>query len=148
MNLRPKWAVVTSMDADHLDIYGDKNTIEESFRDFAGLVPEDQQLFVRKGLDIGRESVSYAVNEEADYYSDHIRMEGGTLRFDFHAGDETIEDFEWHLPGIHNVENATVAIAIVHQLGASYEDLKKELNLSKGLKEDIPSISLRTGKYI
>lgn len=59
---------------------------------------EDQQLFVRKGLDIGRESVSYAVNEEADYYSDHIRMEGGTLRFDFHAGDETIEDFEWHLP--------------------------------------------------
>ena len=75
-------------------------------------------------------------------------MEGGTLRFDFHAGDETIEDFEWHLPGIHNVENATVAIAIVHQLGASYEDLKKELNLSKGLKEDIPSISLRMGKYI
>ncbi|KAF5306227.1 hypothetical protein FQR65_LT18595 [Abscondita terminalis] len=146
MNLRPKWAVVTSMDADHLDIYGDKNTIEESFRDFAGLVPEDQQLFVRKGLDIGRESVSYAVNEEADYYSDHIRMEGGTLRFDFHAGDETIEDFEWHLPGIHNVENATVAIAIVHQLGASYEDLKKGIKSFKGIKRRYTKHFFENGK--
>ncbi|WP_288789923.1 UDP-N-acetylmuramate--L-alanine ligase [uncultured Elizabethkingia sp.] len=146
MNLRPKWAVVTSMDADHLDIYGDKNTIEESFRDFAGLVPEDQQLFVRKGLDIGRELVSYAVNEEADYYSDHIRMEGGTLRFDFHAGDETIKDFEWHLPGIHNVENATVAIAIVHQLGASYEDLKKGIKSFKGIKRRYTKHFFENGK--
>ncbi len=71
LNLSPDWAVITSTDADHLDIYGDKNTIEEGFRQFAALVPDDRQLFVRKGIEIGRPHLTYAVNEEADYYSDH-----------------------------------------------------------------------------
>ena len=55
LNLSPDWAVVTSIDADHLDIYGDKNHIEEGFREFAALVPEDKKLFVRKGIEIGRD---------------------------------------------------------------------------------------------
>ncbi|NAW52293.1 UDP-N-acetylmuramate--L-alanine ligase [Elizabethkingia argentiflava] len=134
MNLHPSWAVVTSMDADHLDIYGDKNTIEQSFCDFAALIPEFQHLLVRKGLEMGRPAVTYAVNEEADYYSDHIRMEGATLKFDFHHGEHLIKDFEWHLPGIHNVENATAAIAIVHQLGVSYEEIKKGIKSFMGIK--------------
>jgi UDP-N-acetylmuramate--alanine ligase len=50
LNLSPDWAVITSTDADHLDIYGDKATIEQGFRDFANLIPSDQQLFVRKGI--------------------------------------------------------------------------------------------------
>jgi UDP-N-acetylmuramate--alanine ligase len=50
LNLSPDWAIVTSIDADHLDIYGDTETIEQGFRDFADLVPENNQLFVRKGV--------------------------------------------------------------------------------------------------
>lgn len=134
LNLSPDWAVITSTDADHLDIYGDKNTIEEGFRQFAALVPEDKQLFVRKGIEIGRDHKTYAVNEEADYYSDNLRMDHDKIYFDFHTPTETINDFVWEIPGIHNVENATVAIAILHNLGVDFETLKKAIANFKGIK--------------
>ncbi|MBD8082982.1 UDP-N-acetylmuramate--L-alanine ligase [Chryseobacterium caseinilyticum] len=139
LNLSPDWAVITSTDADHLDIYGDKNTIEEGFRQFAALVPDDQQLFIRKGIEIGRAHKTYAVNEEADYYSDNLRMDYDKIYFDFHAPandghSELIEEFVWDVPGIHNVENATVALAILHNLGVDFETLKKAIASFKGIK--------------
>ncbi|REC75408.1 UDP-N-acetylmuramate--L-alanine ligase [Chryseobacterium elymi] len=134
LNLSPDWAVVTSTDADHLDIYGDKNMIEEGFKQFAALVPNGRQLFVRKGLDVGRDHKTYAVNEEADYYSDNLRMEHDKIYFDFHTPSETIKDFVWEIPGIHNVENATAALAILHNLGVDFETLKKAIANFKGIK--------------
>ncbi|KFF09329.1 UDP-N-acetylmuramate--L-alanine ligase [Chryseobacterium luteum] len=134
LTLSPDWAVVTSTDADHLDIYGDKNTIEEGFKQFAALVPNDRQLFVRKGLDIGREHQTYAVNEKADYYSDNLRMDHDKIYFDFHTPSETVKDFVWDIPGIHNVENATAALAILHNLGVNFETLKKAIANFKGIK--------------
>lgn len=134
LNLSPDWAVITSTDADHLDIYGDKNTIEEGFRQFAALVPDDKQLFVRKGIEIGRSHKTYAVNEVADYYSDNLRMDYDKIYFDFHTPTETVTDFVWDIPGIHNVENATVAIAILHNLGVDFETLKKAIANFKGIK--------------
>lgn len=134
LTLSPDWAVITSTDADHLDIYGDKNTIEEGFRQFAALIPEDKKLFVRKGIDIGRDHKTYAVNEKADYYSDNLRMDYDKIYFDFHTPTETIKDFVWETPGIHNVENATVALAILHNLGVDFETLKKAIANFKGIK--------------
>ncbi|SKC01019.1 UDP-N-acetylmuramate--L-alanine ligase [Soonwooa buanensis] len=134
LNLSPDWAVVTSMDADHLDIYGDKNHIEEGFRAFAALVPDDKQLFVRKGLEIGRPHETYAVNEEADYYSDNLRMDHDKIYFDFHTPTETIKDFVWEIPGIHNVENATVSLAILNKMGVDFDTLKKAIANFKGIK--------------
>lgn len=134
LSLSPDWAVITSTDADHLDIYGDKNTIEEGFRQFAALVPDDKQLFVRKGIEIGRAHKTYAVNEVADYYSDNLRMDYDKIYFDFHTPTETIKDFVWETPGIHNVENATVALAILHNLGVDFEVLKKAVANFKGIK--------------
>lgn len=134
LNLSPDWAVVTSMDADHLDIYGDKNHIEEGFRAFAALVPDDKQLFVKKGLDIGRPHETYSVNEEADYYSDNLRMDHDKIYFDFHTPTETIKDFVWEIPGIHNVENATVSLAILNKMGVDFDTLKKAIANFKGIK--------------
>ncbi len=134
LTLSPDWAVITSTDADHLDIYGDKNTIEEGFRQFAALVSDDKQLFVRKGIDIGRAHLTYAVNEKADYYSDNLRMENDTIYFDFHTPEKTIKDFAWEIPGIHNVENATAALAILHNLGVDFETLQKAIANFKGIK--------------
>ena len=134
LNLSPDWAVITSTDADHLDIYGDKNTIEEGFRQFAALVPDDKQLFIRKGIEIGRAHKTYAVNEEADYYSDNLRMDYDKIYFDFHTPKETVKDFVWDVPGIHNVENATVALAILSNLGVDFETLKKAIANFKGIK--------------
>jgi UDP-N-acetylmuramate--alanine ligase len=146
LNLSPDWAVITSTDADHLDIYGDKATIEQGFRDFANLIPSDQQLFVRKGINIGRNAKSYAVNEEADYYSDNIREIGDKIYFDFHTPTEEIADFEWEIPGIHNVENATVAIAILHNLGVDFETLKQGIANFKGIKRRYTKHRFENGK--
>lgn len=146
LNLSPDWAVITSTDADHLDIYGDKNTIEEGFRQFAALVPDDRQLFVRKGIDIGRAHLTYAVNEKADYYSDNLRMEKDTIYFDFHTPEETVKDFAWEIPGIHNVENATVALAILHNLGVDFETLKKAIINFKGIKRRYTKHRYENGK--
>ncbi|MCW4451722.1 UDP-N-acetylmuramate--L-alanine ligase [Kaistella sp. BT6-1-3] len=146
LNLSPDWAVITSTDADHLDIYGDKATIEQGFKDFATLVPADNQLFVRKGINIGRNAKSYAVNEEADYYSDNIREIGDKIYFDFHTPTEEINDFEWEIPGIHNVENATVAIAILHNLGVDFETLKQGIANFKGIKRRYTKHRFENGK--
>lgn len=133
LNLSPDWAIITSIDADHLDIYGDTETIEQGFRDFADLVPENEQLFVRKGIQIGRPCKTYAVNEEADYYSDNLRLEEDKMVFDFNFEDETYE-FRWEIPGIHNVENATAAIGLLHSMGVSFEVLQNGISSFKGIK--------------
>ena len=146
LNLSPDWAAITSTDADHLDIYGDKATIEQGFRDFANLIPSDQQLFVRKGINIGRPAKTYAVNEEADYYSDNIREIGDKIYFDFHTPKEEISNFVWEIPGIHNVENATVAIAILSNLGVDFDILKSGIANFKGIKRRYTKHNFENGK--
>lgn len=145
LNLLPDWAVITSIDADHLDIYGDRNTIEKGFRDFARLVDNTEQLFVRKGIDIGKPCKTYAVNEEADFYSDNLQIVGNSLTFDFHYSN-TIEKFTWEIPGIHNVENATASIALLLSRGVKIEVLKKGIANFKGIKRRYTKHILDNGK--
>lgn len=145
LNLSPDWAVITSTDADHLDIYGDKNTIEQGFRDFGALVKDDHQLFIRKGIEIGRPAKTYAVNAEADYWSDNLRIQNGQMIFDFHDGDRKIE-FAWDIPGIHNVENATAAIAMLHSIGLKYETIQEGLKTFKGIKRRYTKHYFESGK--
>ena len=96
-------------------------------------MPENDQLFVRKGVNIGRPCKTYAVNEEADYYSDNLYIVDSWMMFDFHAGEQTVE-FAWQIPGTHNVENATAAIAVLYNLGADLQHYKKGFLVSKELK--------------
>ncbi len=146
LNLKPTVACITSTDADHLDIYGDSASIEKSFRDFASLVPEDQDLYIRKGINVGRQARMYAVDEPADFWSDNIRMIDDKTYFDFHAGDEVVTDFVWDIPGVHNVENATVAIAMVKSLGADYAALKTGIATFKGIKRRFTKHRFGSGK--
>lgn len=146
LTLSPDWAVITSTDADHLDIYDDNATIQKGFKDFADLIPESQQLFVRKGIDIGRDAKTYAVNEEADYYSDNIREIGDKIHFDFHTKKEESHDFVWEIPGIHNVENATAAIALLHNFGVDFETLKRGIAGFKGIKRRYTKHNFENGK--
>jgi len=145
LNLSPDWAVITSIDADHLDIYGDKNTIEEGFRKFGNLVENKQQLFVRKEVDIRLPHKTYAVNDVADFYSDNLRISDDKIIFDFHNGNDKTE-FSWQIPGIHNVENATVAIALLHSMGVDYETLRKGISSFKGIKRRYTMHRFENGK--
>lgn len=145
MTLSPDWAVVTSIDADHLDIYGDKNHIEDSFREFAGMVKNPNQLFVRKDVDIRMPHKTYAVNKPADFYSDGLEIADDKTHFTFHDGKESVE-FHWYIPGVHNVENATVAIAILRNLGVSYEVIQKGIASFKGIKRRYTRNVFESGK--
>lgn len=146
LNLSPNWAIITSTDADHLDIYGDKGTIEEGFNEFANLVDEENQLFVRKGIEIKRNAKTYAVNEMADYFSDNLQMRGDKISFDFHLPNGDVHPFEWDIPGVHNVENATGALALLYNLGVDIEILKKALANFRGIKRRYTKHEFPNGK--
>ncbi|WKS95378.1 UDP-N-acetylmuramate--L-alanine ligase [Riemerella columbina] len=146
LHLSPDWAIITSTDADHLDIYGDKATIEQGFKDFAHLVPHLPQLFVRKGINIGRNATTYAVNEKADYYADGLELRGDQMAFDFHTPEGEVASFSWDIPGIHNVENATAALAVLHRMGVDLSVLKEALSRFKGIKRRYTKHNFENGK--
>ena len=104
LHLHPNIACVTSMDADHLDIYGTSEEIEASFVAFANKVEDKSQLFITNELPI--EGVTCAVNEEAVYKAFNVRVGNGSYVFDVQTPTETIRDIAFGLPGRHNLMNA------------------------------------------
>lgn len=133
LTLHPDIAVVTSMDADHLDIYGDKNQLEESFRLFAGQLKPEGTLYAHEGLPL-KDNISYAASETAVAKSKNLRVEGSKFVFDYQDATQNLNDISLMLPGKHNVENTTVAIAIALQLGIDAEKVKQAVANFKGVK--------------
>jgi len=133
LTLHPDISVVTSMDADHLDIYGDKNQLEESFKLFAGQLKEGGKLYAHEGLPLVN-STSYAASSTATAKAQNLRVEGSKFVFDYADASQSIKDISLMLPGRHNVENATVAIAIALQLGIDADKVKVAVANFKGVK--------------
>jgi UDP-N-acetylmuramate--alanine ligase len=132
LHLHPNIACITSMDADHLDIYGDKKAIEVSFEEFADKVSDKSQLFVTKNLPL--KGVTVAVNEEANYKAFNIRIENGNYLFDVQTPKEIISNLEFGLPGKHNLTNALMALAMAKTFGTSNHSIAKALKSFKGIK--------------
>ena len=132
LHLHPNIACITSMDADHLDIYGDKKAIEDSFEEFADKVSDKSQLFVTKNLPL--KGVTVAVNEEANYKAFNIRIENGNYLFDVQTPKEIISNLEFGLPGKHNLTNALMALAMAKTFGTSNHSIAKALKSFKGIK--------------
>lgn len=133
LTLHPDIAVVTSMDADHLDIYGDKSHLEESFRLYAGQLKGNGTLYAHEGLPIDN-SISYAASSTANAKAENIKVEGAKFVFDYKDQNTSIQDISLMLPGKHNVENTTVAIAIALKLGIAAEKVKQAVANFKGVK--------------
>jgi len=133
LTLHPDVAVITSMDADHLDIYGDKSHLEESFRLFAGQLKDGGKLYIHEGLPLEKGS-SYAASSSAIAKAENIRVEGSKFVFDYSDASQSIKDISLMLPGKHNVENTTVAIAIALQLGIDAAKVKQAVANFKGVK--------------
>jgi UDP-N-acetylmuramate--alanine ligase len=133
LTLHPDVAVVTSMDADHLDIYGDKSHLEESFHLFAGQLKAEGILYAHEGLPLEK-SISYAASSTAMAKAENLRVEGSKFVFDYTDSTHSIKDISLMLPGKHNVENTTVAIAIALQLGINKEKVKQAVANFKGVK--------------
>ncbi len=140
LTLFPDMAIVTSMDADHLDIYGDKEALRESFGDFICQIKEGGHLFINdnieyKGLaeDAKCEQATYGINR-GQFFAVNLRISGDTFVFDFSSKGQLIEGLSLGVPGYHNVENMVAAIAVVLQLGLSSEAIKLGVASYRGVK--------------
>lgn len=143
MQLSPNIACITSMDADHLDIYGDAKELEKTFVDFSKKVLGT--LIIAKGLPL--DGFTYAVNEDADYKAFNIKIESGKYIFDVQTPSEIIHNIEFHLPGKHNVMNALAALAMANVYGVSLENIKQSLATFKGVKRRF-SYKIKTDDFV
>ncbi len=131
MQLFPNIAAITSMDADHLDIYGDAEALQKSFRDFAAQVKEDGVLFVKNGLPL--DGITVGIEDDSAYAALNIKIENGAYHFDLKHPDGLIEDLVLNLPGRHNLSNATTALAMALHYGCPADKLAKALFAFKGV---------------
>ena len=131
MQLYPNIAAITSMDADHLDIYGDAEALQKSFRDFAAQVKEDGVLFVKNGLPL--DGITLGIEDDSAYAALNIKIENGAYHFDLKHPDGLIEDLVLNLPGRHNLSNATTALAMALHYGCPADKLAKALFAFKGV---------------
>ncbi len=140
LQLYPEIAVILSMDADHLDIYGNAEEMENTYREYAGQVNTNGTLIpnqkILKKLNPKKEKktiISYGV-EAGDVCAKDIRIEDGAFVFDVESSMESIAKLRMTLPGKHNIENATAAIAVAQQLGVKGDAIRKALASFKGIK--------------
>lgn len=133
LTLYPDIAVITSADADHLDIYGDKDELHESFRLFLGQLHKDGKRIVRTDLPFEAD-VRYSTTEVADAYADNIRVEQGEFHFDYVYAHGRVPDIHLGIPGRHNVENAVAAIAVARLLKIPTTKIVRALSSFAGVK--------------
>ena len=132
LHLHPNIACVTSMDADHLDIYGTDEAIKESFTEFADKVQDKNKLFVTTQLPLS--GVTVGVNEKAGYNACNIRIEDGSYVFDVETPNGILKDFRFGLPGRHNLMNALMALAMAVNFGTPTDAIARALASFKGIR--------------
>jgi len=132
LTLSPDYACITSMDADHLDIYGEAESLQDSFKAFSNRLKPNGKLFVKKGLPLN--GITYAVDEDADYSIVNIEIENGSYVFDIKTPTQYIKHLKFNLPGRHNLSNALIAVAMAVEFGCSPNNLANALASYKGVK--------------
>ena len=131
LHLHPNLACVTSMDADHLDIYGDEQHVIDSFNEFAHKV-EPQNLFVNNGLPL--EAIKIGINDGSDFEAINVRIEDGWYVFSIKTPTEVVTNVKLALPGHHNLTNALIAFAMAYTYGLSPDKIVKGLATFKGVR--------------
>jgi len=135
LNLSPDISIITSMDADHLDIYRDRNDMDQCFQDFVELLPDDGKLIVNYGLPVNfKNRITYGENESSDLVIRNINIKEGNYHFDVQYRDLVLKDIYLGLPGRHNVYNAASAILLSLELGMEVEMIRSSLASFKGVK--------------
>lgn len=132
LTLSPDLACITSMDADHLDIYGEAEALKESFVEFTKRIKSKGKLFVKNGLPI--KGVTYGIEDDSDYSVQKIKIENGTYVFDVKIPKAEFENIKFNLPGRHNLSNALMALAMAVEYGCPADQLVKALASYKGVK--------------
>ena len=140
LKLNPDVAIITAIDADHLDIYGTAEAMEQAFIDFSKRVRPGGLVLGKFGLQRSKELknqhyLSYSLqNESADIYATNIRMMNGSYEFDVILKDNRLENVKLNMGGMHNVENVIAAIAVASYLGIENDKIKVAVESFKGVK--------------
>lgn len=150
LRLSPDIAVITAMDADHLDIYGTASAVQEAFIDFSGCLKPGGLLLSRKGLEReaelkGDRHSTYGLEPNADFFASEIRIDQGDYLFRMQSRDWSIDKVVLPMGGRHNVENAVAAIAVAHQLGIAGDKIVEAVAAFRGVKRRFEYIVRRPG---
>jgi len=141
LELSPQIAVLTNLDAEHLDHYGSVERIEAAYRQFVrqvrpeGLVvycSDDWRLVRICGEAVGLRSVSFGLSSGAHVRADGVELDGFGSRFQVWAGNRALGEFRLRIPGVHNVSNATAAIAVALEVGVEPDDIRAGLEQFSG----------------
>ncbi|MBY8963753.1 UDP-N-acetylmuramate--L-alanine ligase [Flavobacterium sp. D11R37] len=143
LHLHPDIACVTSMDADHLDIYGNTEAIEESFREFAAKVENKEHLFVPAGLTL--QAVTIGINDDSQFSAQNISIDNGWYVFDVLTPSETVKNLRFALPGRHNLTNALLAFAMAYTYGVAAEGIAEALQSFRGVRRRFSYQIKKTG---
>lgn len=142
LTLHPEIAIITSTDADHLDIYGEHEALKKSFAAYAHQARK--YIVVKKELELNRELIqdikppiqilNYSVEQHADFYADNIRIENADYYFDLHSSHVNLKGLKMGIPGLHNIENAVAAAAAAILSGVQADEIRQSLENFRGVK--------------
>ena len=147
LQLNPEIAVITSVDPDHLDIYGTEERLTESFKGFANRLKTNGILFLNDKLQSFAQGLSQNVQfyglRGIGHYALRIRRERLRITFDYVSESQSIKDIELNFPGDHNLQNALAAISVALTCGVAPEAVKIGLKSFLGIKRrlDVRHIS-------
>ena len=142
LRLTPSIAVITNIEADHLDIYKNLDDIKQAFVQFANSVPffgvailclDDPTVQEIVGQ-IDRRVITYGTSRQAEFRAENITQEGLMTRFDVMAGTERLGEISIKAPGLHNVRNALAAIVVARELEIDFEHVKRALAKYSGVQ--------------
>lgn len=154
LQLRPYMAVITAVDADHLDIYGTADELVKAYEDFAGQIETGGLLLVKEGLGLNLPDFStkrlftYSPdNPKADIYAQHIDIDEHRMKFDLVTPDGTIADLIMKPTGLMNLENAVAASFMAIQAGVTAGELRSGLASFSGVRRRF-DVQFNNGKLI
>lgn len=138
LTLQPEIAIITSVDADHLDIYGDQEHVKEGYQLFSKCIKSDGTLVVKKNVDndlkLTSKRVLYSLNLDTEYCADSIQIEDANFVYNIKSSIEPINSVKLGLPGLHNVENSIAAVAVAQLVGVKSNVIKEALRSFSGVK--------------
>lgn len=141
LTLSPNIAVVTSTDADHLDIYGRHEALLESFQLFVDKLPDNGVLILRNGLNLHHHNtITYGFEDSAKVRAQNVRVQNGNYVFDVRSMLRVYKDVIVGLPGRHNIENALAAITVGELLEMSEDRILAGLRTFSGVKRRFEKI--------
>ncbi len=138
-HLKPYMAVITSIEPDHLDIYGDYQSVLDSFAYFSSLIRSDGILLINSKVKLnprvvkGVKKYTYGIDENSDFYAKNIRTFSNKIIFDFVSPTETIHDIKLNIPIKINVENSVAAIAMAWLNGVEKDEIRTGMSTFSGI---------------